>query len=174
MIELELTYLAKSLPDNLSSCPTKKITDYYVENGTTHADLRIRKNGNTYEFTRKSPVADNDASKQTETTILINETEFESLSQANVRKVEKTRYYFEHEGRTAEFDVFAGDLEGLIVIDFEFESEAEKAAFMMPDFCLADITQEDFIAGGMIAGKSYKDIEQNLRRFDYKKLQLDS
>ena len=43
----------------------------------------------------------------------------------------------------------------------------------MPDFCLADVTQEKFIAGGMICGKSYEDIEKELKRFNYVKLFLD-
>lgn len=40
----------------------------------------------------------------------------------------------------------------------------------MPDFCLADITQEDFIAGGMICGKTYADIESEVQRFGYVKI----
>jgi CYTH domain-containing protein len=174
MIELELTYLAKSIPSNLKNSPSKKIVDIYIENGTNHADLRIRKNGNKFEITRKTPVEDGDASRQTETTIPINEAEFESLSNVISRKVEKTRYFLEHNSRTAEFDVFEGDLAGLVVVDFEFESETEKDAFAMLDFCLADVTQEDFIAGGMIAGKNYEDIKEHLTRFGYKKLELGS
>ena len=172
MIELELTYLAKSLPDNLKDCPSKKIIDLYVENGTDHADLRIRRNGDTYELTRKTLLEEGDASKQLEVTISLNSEEFESLSGTMSRKVEKTRYFFQHEGRTAEFDIFEGSLAGLIVVDFEFENEEEKAAFVMPDFCLADITQETFIAGGVLAGKKYKDIKSSLGKFNYQLLSL--
>ena len=42
----------------------------------------------------------------------------------------------------------------------------------MPEFCLVDITTEDFIAGGMICGKCYYNVEENLKKFDYKKLCL--
>jgi len=167
MIELELTYLAKELPAQLTSCDSKEIIDLYVENGTDHANLRIRKNGNQYELTRKTPVEDGDASKQTETTIALNEAEFDSFQSIQCRKVAKTRYYFEHQGITAEFDVFAGDLHGLVVVDFEFTTESDKATFVMPEFCLADITQETFIAGGVLAGKTYQDIQAELDRFGY-------
>ena len=167
MIELELTYLAKSLPANLPDCSSKKIIDLYVDNGTDHFDLRIRQNGDKYELTRKTPVEDGDASKQTETTIALNQIEFESFAATRSRRVEKTRYFFEHEGHTAEFDVFEGELAGLVLVDFEFDSEAEKDAFQMPDFCLADITQETFIAGGVLAGKTYADIEGALNNFSY-------
>lgn len=172
MVELELTYLAKTLPANLKDCPSKKIIDLYVDNGTDHSDLRIRQNGNTYELTRKVPVEGTDSSKQLETTIVLNEAEFNSLSKTTSRKVEKTRYFFEFEGRTAEFDVFEGDLSGLVVVDFEFEEEKEKDSFEMPEFCLAEITQEKFIAGGVLAGKTFSDIESELRRFHYSKLEL--
>ncbi|MEK6905851.1 MAG: hypothetical protein AABX24_05615 [Nanoarchaeota archaeon] len=43
----------------------------------------------------------------------------------------------------------------------------------MPNFCLAEVTQEDFIAGGMICGKTYEDIEDDLRKFKYNKLFLE-
>lgn len=170
MIELELTYLARSLPTNLKELPSKKIIDRYVAGGSLHSSLRIRMNGDNYELTRKAPVSRGDASTQSETTIVLNRAEFESLSHTKSEVVEKTRYYFAHENKTAEFDVFEGDLSGLVLIDFEFGNEEEKKSFAMPDFCLADVTQEDFVAGGMLAGKSYDDIKEELGRFDYKPL----
>jgi CYTH domain-containing protein len=170
MIELELTYLAKTLPVNLKGCPSKKIIDLYVDNGTDHSDLRIRQNADTYELTRKVPAEGTDSSKQLETTIVLNSKEFESFSETKSRKVEKTRYFFDHDEITAEFDVFEGDLEGLVVIDFEFDTEEEKDSFKMPEFCLADVTQEKFIAGGVLAGKSYSDIQKRLEDFGYKLL----
>ena len=66
--------------------------------------------------------------------------------------------------------MFQGDLKGLVLVDFEFESEQEKQAFEKPDFCLVEVTQEEFIAGGMLCGKTYKDIEKNLQKFGYKSL----
>ena len=68
---------------------------------------------------------------------------------------------------------FGGDLYGLVVVDFEFNNEAERDVFEMPYFCLVDITQEDFIAGGMIAGKTYQDIAPELDRFNYKRLDFN-
>ena len=170
MIELELTYLAKYLPENLKESENKKITDLYIENGTGHCDLRARQNRNKFEITRKRPVDPKDISKQMETTIELNETEFKSLSTSNCKKVAKTRFFYDYNGMTAEFDVFAEELLGLVMVDFEFKSEAEKDSFVMPDFCLADVTQEDFIAGGILAGKKYADIENKLNQLGYKKM----
>ncbi len=113
-----------------------------------------------------------DASMQEETTIKINKREFESFESADSRRVEKTRYLYNHEGRVAEFDIFEGFLDGLVVVDFEFNSENEKDSFAMPDFCLVDITQESFIAGGILAGKRIEDISDELARFGYKTLRV--
>lgn len=172
MIELEKTYLAKSLPEGLASCRHKEIVDVYIPASAQHPKLRLRKSGEKYEMTKKVPVSEGDASEQKEHTIPLNEKEFAALMAVDGKKVRKLRYYFEYKGRTAEVDVFQDVLEGLVVIDFEFETREEKEAFEMPEFCLEDITQEDFIAGGMICGKSYGDIQADLDRFEYQRLQL--
>ena len=44
---------------------------------------------------------------------------------------------------------------------------------MIPNFCLAEVTQEEFTAGGMLCGKSYEEIEPRLRGFGYSKLFVD-
>ncbi len=172
MIELERTFLAKLLPENLKECPHKDIVDMYIENGDGHLTLRIRKNGDSHKLVRKSLVDSNDRSKQLETTIDLSQTEYESLSLSQSRRVEKTRYLYPYQGHTAEYDIFKGNLAGLVVIDFEFETEGAKDAFVAPDFCLADVTQENFITGGALAGKSYEDIGNELERFGYQKLKI--
>ena len=173
MIELEKTYLAKRLPKDLGSSKFKEIIDIYIPESSEHPKIRLRKEGDKYELTKKEPVNDGDASHQKEQTIILTETEFNALSKVDGKKVRKIRYYYAYEGKTAEFDVFQDSLKGLIVIDFEFATIGEKDSFEMPDFCLVNITQELFIAGGMICGKSYEDIERELSKFNYKELSID-
>lgn len=170
MIELERTYLAKKLPENLLQYKSKEIIDVYFPKSQFHPKIRLRKNGDRYELTKKTPV-DNDVSKLKEETIILTEEEFNEFNN-NLRgkRVHKIRYYFDYEGRIAEFDIFQGELRGLILIDFEFNSTEEKKKFTIPSFCLAEVTSEDFIAGGIICGKSYNDIKKNLERFNYKKI----
>ena len=74
-------------------------------------------------------------------------------------------------GHDAEIDVYGEKLAGLVVADFEFPSEAEKDAFVKPDICLADVTQEEVTAGGYISGKSYDDIAVVLQKYCYRKLE---
>ena len=168
MIELEKTYLAKFLPD-LKKCKSKEIIDIYLPKSAKHPVLRIRKNGDKFEMTKKQPIGE-DKTIQEEQTIILTKEEFQELSSLEGKRIHKIRFYFPYNGRTAEIDVFQGDLKGLVLVDFEFESEQEKQAFEKPDFCLVEVTQEEFIAGGMLCGKTYKDIEKNLQKFGYKSL----
>jgi len=167
MIELEKTYLAKKLPD-LTTCESKEIIDMYIPKSNKHPKIRIRKDGDKYEITKKEPIEE-DASNQNESTITLSETEFNELMKLDGKKVRKIRYYYNYQGRRAEIDVFQKPLLGLVLVDFEFETIEKKDKFIIPDFCLVDVTQEEFIAGGMICGKTYKDIKENLDRFNYKR-----
>lgn len=172
MLEIESTYLAKSIPEGLHKCKKKEVFDVYFPKEERHPSTRIRKNGNKYEITKKKRVDENDASIQEEATLKLTKDEFDTLKVIDGKKVIKERYYYKYNDKTAEIDIFQGDLEGLVLVDIEFETSEEKNAFIMPDFCLADVSQEEFVGGGMLAGKSYSDIEDDLDRYEYRKLGL--
>ncbi len=175
MIELEKTYLAKFIPDGLENCKYKEIIDVYIPKESAHPSLRLRKNGDHFEMTKKEPIKEGDASQQQEQTIILTEQEFIALNkQVEGKRLRKIRYQLQYKNNTAEVDVFQDALAGLVLVDFEFKSNRDKNNFQMPGFCLADVTQEKFIAGGMLCGKSYEDIENNLARFGYKKLIIKS
>jgi CYTH domain-containing protein len=82
----------------------------------------------------------------------------------------KMRHFYPFNGRTAEIDIYLDDLRGLGLVDFEFDGREQKDKFEMPDFCLVDITQEKFAAGGILAGKKYSDIQAVLDKWGYRKL----
>ncbi len=172
-IELELTYLASSLPKEINGAAATTLKDIYVpQTDGIHPRLRIRRKGDKYEITKKVPIDENDASAHTELTIPLNQDEFEALEHTSNKVVQKDRYKIVIDGHVAEVDVFTGDLEGLVVIDFEFDTEEEKSNFVAPNVCLADVTQEQFIAGGKLAGKRYADIQDELDRFNFKPLKI--
>lgn len=169
-LELEKTYLAKYLPDGLLSCEHKELLDIYIPESVMHPKLRIRQKGSKYEITKKIPLSEGDASQHTEQTIPLEKPEFETLATITGKRVHKTRYFYNYDGHASEIDVFRDELEGLVLVDFEFTTVGEMESFKIPDFCLADVTQEDFIAGGMLCGKKYFDIEGQLRKFEYNKI----
>jgi len=170
MEEIELTYLASALPPGLGDAPHKEMLDIYLPSSSVHADLRIRKIGEKCEMTKKRPIKDGDASHQMENTIPLTAEEYEELSQVKGKRTKKTRYYYEENGVRYEVDVFRDNLAGLVLVDVEFESLEKKKEFRAPAWCLAEVTQEEFLAGGMLSGKQYAQIEPQLNRFGYKKI----
>lgn len=170
--ELELTYLAREIPKGLGECPSKLIVDVYYPAERDHAHLRVRQRGNHYEITKKIIAHGTDSSHQLEHTIELDEAEFTALTQNPGKRVAKRRYLYKYEGRTAEVDIFQDELAGLVEVDFEFNDRDDQLAFQMPDFCLADVTQEAFAAGGKLAGKTYANIEADLARYGYKPLRM--
>lgn len=171
MIELERTFLAKELPSDLKECNSKEILDVYYPKSQKHPVIRLRRDGNRLMLTKKEPI-EGSHSKLKEYTIPLTQVEFNEFLKLDGKKVHKIRYNYPHQNLTAEFDVFIEELKGLVLIDFEFETEEEKDGFVMPDYCLIDITDQEFTAGGKLAGKSYKDIQEKLIKFGYKQLFL--
>lgn len=174
MVEFELTYLAKYLPEDLSKFPSNEMMDIYIPVAFDHPKIRIRKNGDKFEITKKEPVHGTDSSEQLEQTITITAEEFQEFTKIPGKVLKKRRYFYKIDNRTAEIDVFGGELTGLVLVDVEFNNNDEKNEFSMPGFCLAEVTQEKFIAGGMLCGKKYSDIEENLREYNYTKLTWDT
>lgn len=168
--ELERTFLLKNIPDGLEKCKSVEIIDVFIPKSAGHPVLRIRKKGNILEITKKYPLDGKDSSEQGEYTISLTKEEFNELSEIPGKKFRKRRYFYPFLKRTAEIDIYSDDLEGLATVDFEFSSKKEKDNFKMPEFCLTDVTQEEFVAGGFLAGKKYLDIEKFLNRYNYKKI----
>ena len=173
-IETERTYLARELPKDIANSPSKLIVDVYYPASAPHPTLRVRQRGDTYEITKKTQVDAVDASQQTEDTIPISAEEFAALTKNPGKRVAKMRYFYKYQGRVAEIDIFQEDLAGLVEVDFEFTSKDEFAAFTMPDFCLADVTQEEAFAGGVLAGKKYADFAEKLASYGYKPLSMSN
>jgi CYTH domain-containing protein len=169
VLEIELTFLVTRLPD-LSSCKRKEMRDVYFPASALHPVLRVRQKDDSYEFTKKTQLDPNDASTQQEENVRLTKVEFDALAQGAGKEVVKTRYFYPYQDVTLEIDVFKGALQGLVLVDVEFPSQAARDAFVAPDFCAADVTQEEFIAGGMLAGKRYDDIRAQLKTLNYKPL----
>ena len=170
MIELERTFLIRYLPEGIGACRKMVVKDVYFPKDAFHPVLRLRMDGSRFMLTKKTPVKEGDSSVQREQTIELTKSEFDALSKLEGKVLEKVRYFYDYRDRTAEIDVFKGALECLVLVDFEFGSKEEKDAFKMPGFCLVDVTQEDFIAGGLLAGKKYEDIKASLEHLEYKKI----
>jgi CYTH domain-containing protein len=169
-IELEKTYLLKYLPVDIKEKQSIEILDIYIPKSADHSILRIRKRGEICEITKKQPIHGSDSSEQEEHTINLSKEEFLALANVDGKKLHKLRYIYPCGEDTAEIDVYQDDFKGLVFVDFEFKTSEAKDKFLMPEFCLAEITQEKFCASGWLAGKKYSDIEQFLGAYGYKKI----
>lgn len=170
-LELERIFLPKKLPDDLRQARQRTIDDLYIPVSEPHPIVRIRSAEGKYEITKKvtSPT---DPSVRTEETIPLSEDEYRALSAVVGKRLIKTRYYYERDGRVYEFGVYAGDLAGLVLIDVEFSSLDEVSQFQPPDFLGQEVTGKKFLRGGELAGKSYADIEKNLSELGYTQLSV--
>lgn len=163
-VEHELTFLATDLPPELTASTPERIVDVYVPSDPAqHPRLRLRRRGERFELTKKLPVRAGDASAHRELTIPLTAEEFEELAVGD-RRVEKVRHQAEVQGHRVEVDVFTGALAGLVLIDVEFGSRAELLGYAPPDFFGPDVTQEDLIAGGLLAGRRFADIAPDLEQ----------
>jgi CYTH domain-containing protein len=176
MIELEreYTFLVEKLPDDLDKFPSKIIEDNYLPKEAKHPLIRIRRNGEKLVITKKYPVdsadggAHGDSSHMVEHTIELTREEYDALNSYDGKRFKKRRFAYKIDGYDAEVDVYLGKLAGLVVVDFEFDSDEAMHNFKKPDFAGADITQEIITAGGMLCGKSYLDIAKPLReKYNY-------
>ncbi|HSX33312.1 MAG TPA: hypothetical protein VLF91_03180 [Candidatus Saccharimonadales bacterium] len=172
-LELEKTYLLKKLPDNLASCPSEIISDAYIPAGQEHPVLRLRRRGDHYELTKKQPVDGKDSTRQNEHTIKLSPEEAAAFTTVDAKRFTKRRYYCDINGHKAEVDLYQDALAGLAFTDFEFDNDAALQAFTMPDICLADVSQEKIFAGGMLAGKTYADLQTKLDEYHYQPLKLE-
>jgi CYTH domain-containing protein len=166
--ELERTFLAKKIPKEVLSAKAIEMVDSYIPAiSTDHPTLRLRKKGNYFEITKKEPISEDDYSELQEHTITLNEAEYLALADCPSLKVEKLRFQVYINEYQAEVDIFKGALTGLVLINFEFATNDEKQAFLTPDICLHEVTQEEWCAGGILAGKSFKDIAPFLSSLGY-------
>jgi CYTH domain-containing protein len=171
-IEYEKTYLAKRLPEGLDMAKSVLIRDVYVPETARHAVLRIRAKNDDYVITKKTIAHGTDSSTMNEETIPLSVEEYGALVGCSNKGFVKRRYFVAIDGYSAEVDVFDEQLKGLVLIDFEFSSQEAKDEFVVPDICFADVTQEEGLAGGILAGKSYEDIAPILKKYAYNKLEV--
>lgn len=167
-LEFERRYLPRHLPALATAASVQRLEDFYLpEDPSVHPRLRLRRTGATGEITKKVRLSSEDAAVHTELTIPLEPTEFAALTQTLTRTVLKDRHHVELQGMQAQVDVFRGRLRGLVLIDFEFDTQEAMLAFAPPALCLAEVTQDEALAGGNLSGRTYQDIAPYLSASGY-------
>lgn len=176
-VERELRFLLNDLPEGLiRTDPHLQITDNYI----TGTRLRIRKvrdpktNKWTVKFTQKFAPEPENLARTIITNIYLNALEADTLAVFEANEIRKNRYYFDFEGRRFSVDMFLGDLLGLTLAETSFETDEEMAAFGVPPFALADVTNNEIFTGGRLSELTFEDIRKEAQKRGWVKAQSAS
>lgn len=172
-IEIQRNYLASRVPEEISGVePVHMVDVFFPADVSVESHLRARRYGDSYELTKLIPVVGSHSTAHLEQSISLDPAEFESVIAGNHRAIVKDRFNVRIAGLRAEVDVFRGRLEGLVIIEISFEDEVHTKGYAPPLCCGADVTDEEFIVAGQLAGKSFEDLAPVLEPFHYQRLRI--
>lgn len=144
--ERERTFLVAEMPE-LPDGGTRIRQGYLALDGTVSVRVRDReRNGRTLT------VKGGEGAARTELEWDIDDDRFDAawvLTEG--RRIEKTRYVLPMEGGEAELDVFEGELSGLVVVEFEFDSDEAMGRFEPPGWFGDEVTDDPRYANAALA-----------------------
>jgi adenylate cyclase len=138
-LEIERKFLVNELPfSTLAKAIKVEIQQGYLTL-ESNRELRIRRMAEKFYLTEKK----GSGLCREESEIFINEEVFYFLwPMTDGMQLEKSRFTFILDGYRMELDVYKGSLKPLMILEVEFESKAESAAFTPPNFAVSDVTED--------------------------------
>lgn len=143
MSEIERRFLVSGRPDELPDGAELESEGTEIRQAYVAIDhpvsVRVRKKGSDYTIGIKS----GRGLERGEVEVDVGAAEFEELwDTAQGRTIEKRRYEIPVGDHTAELDVFAGPLEGLVLVEVEFDDRDQAERFEPPLWFGRDVTDE--------------------------------
>jgi CYTH domain-containing protein len=141
-MEIEKKFKPLHYPENYETFEKKEIEQGYL---CTEPVVRIRKSNDRYILTYKAETL----KSHCDTVRMCHEFEVELTKEAYLHLkekidgelIKKTRYLIPLlDGHTAELDIFHDSLEGLSIVEVEFDSERDALAFVPPDWFGEDVS----------------------------------
>ena len=127
-MEVERKFVVRDPPD-LEGADADEIEQGYLAIGAD-GEVRVRRRGDRLLLTAKR----GEGLSRQEAEIELDRERFDLLwPLTEGRRLHKRRHVIPHDGLEIEVDVYAGDLEGLVVAEIEFPSEEEARAFEPPE-----------------------------------------
>jgi adenylate cyclase len=134
MPEIERKFRVRQMPESLGDGTQLRQAYLAVDGGV---EVRVRDKGGTYVLTVKG----GRGVERTEVEVDVDGASFDELwALAPDRRIEKIRHEIDVGGHTAEMDVYAGPLEGLVVVEVEFASRDDAEAFVPPEWFGEELT----------------------------------
>ena len=112
-----------------------------------------------FKLAQKVRIDDADPKRVMLTNMYITEAEHERLTSVPAAVLRKTRYSIGEAGRRVAVDVFEGPLTGLILIEADFASDEEMAAFEPPSFAGPEVSNDDRFSGGRLASTGAEELQ---------------
>ena len=136
-IEIERKFLVKQLPEaELKQALVEQIQQGYLIRESAR-EVRIRRKGDLFFLTEKK----GSGLRREEHEILITEAMFDALwPLTRGMQLAKARSTFTLDGHQLELDIYQGDLEPLMVLETEFETEEQAHAWSPPWFAGPEVT----------------------------------
>lgn len=75
----------------------------------------------------------------------------------------KTRWVVEASGRRAAVDVFEAQLQGLAMMEVDFDTYEDMDAYAPPSWAGDEVTHRDEFSGGVLSALGSDDLEELLR-----------
>jgi adenylate cyclase len=134
-VEVERKFVVRD-PPVLDGADADEIEQGYLAIGA-EGEVRVRRRGDRLLLTAKR----GEGLSRQEAEIELDRERFDLLwPLTEGRRLHKRRYVIQHDGLEIEVDVYAGDLEGLVVAEIEFPSEKEALALEPPEWLGEEVT----------------------------------
>jgi adenylate cyclase len=140
-IEIERKFLVDEVPADLGRHPARPVRQGYLAVEPGGGEVRVRRIDDATVLTVKRGTG----RTRVEEEVPIDPAAFERLwPLTEGRRVEKVRHLVPAgDGLVLELDVYEGDLDGLVVAEIEFPSEAVADAWAPPPWLGAEVTTDE-------------------------------
>ena len=142
--EIERKFKVEALPKHLLG-PGSAIQQGYLS--VAPVEIRLRAQDGGHELTVKSP----GGLRRVEVNLPLTPEQFDELWPLAMAFLEKTRHRAELDDAVAELDIYSGKLEGLLVVEVEFDSEEQAGSFTPPDWFGDEITEDSRFRNAALA-----------------------
>ncbi len=145
--EIERKFLLSALPEWLEECPSERIEQGYLAL-EAEGEVRVRAAGDARRLTVKR----GGGRSREEVEIELDPEQFDALwPLTGGRRIYKRRYRRRVDEGLFEIDVYEGGLEGMAVVEMEFESTDAADRFQAPEWVGAEVTGDPGYANRALA-----------------------
>ncbi len=137
-MEIEYKYLVDKIPFELDNFTKLEIKQGYI---SVDPVIRVRQSNNDFILTIKGK--GNFIREEFE--LPLSKEQFDKLwCKVETKKIDKTRYIIPIDGKySAELDIYKEELEGLLTVEVEFESEEDAESFSPPNWFGENVTMKN-------------------------------